>query len=102
MTHSGAAPFQIAISSSDFTVTQSGTPVISPLSGNTNYTSDSIEWAGISVSATETISFDSRGRPSCTVACSTPADTSITLTLSKGGENRAITIEKFTGYAHSN
>ena len=100
MVHSGANPFQIAISTSGYTVTQSGAAITNPLDGTTGYTNNAAEWAGVTVSAAETISFNSRGMPTCTAACSTPDNNSVTLTLSKSGNNASITIEKFTVYAH--
>lgn len=102
MTHSGAAPFQIAISTSGFAVTQSGTPILNPLDGSAAYTNNVTEWANVSVSSAETISFDSHGKPSCITACSEPEDTSVSLTLRKGSSNTSITIEKYTGYAYRN
>lgn len=102
MTHSGASAFQIAISTGGFTVTQSGTAITNPLDGTAGYTNSATEWAGVSVSAAETISFNSRGKPTCTNACSEPDDASVSLTLSKSGNTTSITIEKFTGYAYRN
>lgn len=102
MVHSGANPFQIAITTSGYTVTQSGVAITNPLDGTAGYTNDATEWAGVTISATQTISFNSRGMPTCTTACSTPGDTSVTLSLTKSGNNASITIEKFTGYARRN
>ena len=103
MINSGANDFQIAISGTGYTVTQSGTSISNPLTGASGYTQDASEWSGISLSGGQTISFDHRGIPSCSAtACSDPGDTSATITLSKSGETASITIEKFTGYAHLN
>lgn len=102
MVHSGALPYQIAITTSGFTVTQSGTSIPNPLDGSASYSNNTTEWTGISISAAQTISFNSRGAPTCTTACSTPGDASVTLTLTKSGNNTSLTIEKFTGYAYRN
>lgn len=102
MIHSGATAFQIAISTTGFTVSQGGAAITNPLTGTSGYTNDATEWGGVTISAAETISFDSRGKPTCTAACSEPDDASVNLTLSKNGNSVDITIEKFTGYAHRN
>lgn len=102
MVHSGAAPYQIAITTSGYTVTQNGAPITNPLDGSAGYSHNPTEWAGVSISAAQTISFNSRGTPTCSIACSTPDDSSVSLTLTKSGNSVSITIEKFTGYAYRN
>lgn len=103
MIHSGADPFQIAISGGGYSVTQNGTAITNPLSGAAGYSADGAEWSGVSVTGSETISFDSAGKPAClSTPCSEPTDSSVVISLNKGGDSRSITIEKFTGYAHQN
>ena len=107
MTHSGAAPFQIVISANGFTVTQSGAPITNPLDGSSGYSENSTEWAGVSITSAshtlpETISFNSRGKPTCSsTACSNPSESSVSLSISNG-TSLSVTIEKFTGYAYRN
>jgi len=106
MTHSGASPFQIQITTSGFTVSQSGAPISNPLTGTVGYTQDTALWNGVSVSpVTGTISFNAHGLPSCSggfAACSQAADSNLTLSLQKGSDTLSITLERFTGYAHIN
>jgi len=106
MANSGANPYQIQISGTGFTVTQSGVAITNPLTGASGYTEDSAVWSGVSVtSASGTISFDARGLPSCSAglpACSLPSDSNITITLAKGGDSKSITLERYTGYARPN
>lgn len=106
MTHSGANPFQIQITGAGFTVSQSGTAIINPITGNSGYSQDSAVWNGVSItSTTGTIAFDYRGLPSCSAgfpACSLSGDSNITVTLQKGSNTLSITLERFTGYARIN
>jgi len=105
MSHSGAAHFEVALSGSGFTVQRKGgANVANPLTGAASYTQDAEAWSGVSItSATGTITFDSRGQPLCNpplTACSQPGDSNFGITLLANGENRTVTIERYTGYAH--
>lgn len=101
MTHTGATPFQISILSNGYRVTQGGADITHPVTGAAAYTQDADQWSGISLSATGSIAFDGRGKPSCAgfAACSTPAESNVALSLSKGGESVNLSIERYTGYA---
>lgn len=104
MTKTGANQFQIAISNTGYRVTQAGVDITHPISGAASYTEDASEWSDVNVSASGTISFDGRGKPTCTSysACTTPSDTNVTLTISKGADSAGVTIERYTGYARLN
>lgn len=103
MVNSGADPFQIAITTSGYTVTQNGSAITNPLDGSAGYSANAAEWAGITLSSAETISFDGRGKPTCiNTPCSEPGQASVSLTLTKGGDSASLMIEKFTGYAYRN
>lgn len=106
MSNSGANNFQIAVNGTGYTVTQNLTAITNPLTGSTGYTEDSSAWDGVSITAgTGTISFNSRGMPTCSdglADCSLPGDTNVTITLNKGGETTSVSIERYTGYARTN
>jgi MSHA pilin protein MshC len=101
MSHSGAAHFRVSISGTGFSVQQGGASVTSPLTGNA-YTEDASVWSGVT-SAAGTITFDSRGRPTCGgfAACTLPTDSNLTITLQKNGESSSVMLERYTGYARA-
>jgi MSHA pilin protein MshC len=102
MAHSGAANFQVEVTGTGFTVTQNGASITNPLTGAASYTQDAAVWDGISItSATGTIAFDSRGRPTCSGDLSPCSAANVTLTLELSGESKTVTIERYTGYAYS-
>ncbi|MCW8825001.1 MAG: prepilin-type N-terminal cleavage/methylation domain-containing protein [Gammaproteobacteria bacterium] len=115
MNHSGDPLFQIALTGNGFTVYQDldgdnsfdapGEQVTNPIDGSGSYTENAGEWAGVSFTQTGSISFDSRGMPSCVVnyaPCSTPSNADVAITLTMGTENLSVTIETYTGYARIN
>lgn len=109
MAHSGAVHFEVALSATGFTVQRNGGGnVASPLTGGATYSEDAGVWGGVAItSATGTVTFDSRGRPTCggglaPLACNLPTGNNVAITLQGGGETRTVTIERFTGYARSN
>jgi MSHA pilin protein MshC len=97
MSDSGGDPYQIALLANGFSVTQGAAAVPHPMSGAASYSGESSLWSGASLSPTTTITFDSRGRPSCTPACDV---SNLTLTLSRGGVSRTIIVERYTGYVY--
>ncbi len=88
MSHSGAANYQIAISSSGYEVTQAGTPVVNPVTGSSPFIQS---WSGVSLDTTTTIVFNAYGDPGLAAP--------VTITLSKGGDSIAVTVENVTGFA---
>lgn len=79
--------YQIAISANGYRITQNGTDVEDPYTGQSPFQRS---WSTISINSPVTITFNSRGRPS----------SSASLTLSSGGESTSLTIESITGYVH--
>jgi prepilin-type N-terminal cleavage/methylation domain-containing protein len=102
MSHSGAANFEVMVTGTGFTVTQNGASITNPITGASGYSQESAVWDGISItSATGTITFDSRGRPTCGGGLPPCALANVTLTLELNGESKTVTIERYTGYAYS-
>jgi len=87
MSHSGATNYRIAISSTGYTVTQSGTPIVHPVTGAASYTKT---WSDISLAPAATITFDAYGNPGLGAP--------LTITLSKGSDNNSVTVENVTGF----
>jgi hypothetical protein len=95
MNHSGATNYLINMTSSGYAVKQGAVVVASPLGGN--YQSS---WSGISLDIVGNVSFDSKGKPSCSFsACTLPTDSDVSVLVSSGSISRTVQIERFTGYA---
>ncbi len=103
MNQSGATHFEVVISSSGFTVQRSGGSGVANPQGGGSYTHKSDAWSGITLSASGTIRFDSRGKPICSgsySACSEADASAVLLTLTRHSTTTQLRIEPFTGYAH--
>jgi len=87
MSHSGATNFQIDITASGYSVTQGGAAIPHPVTGAANY---SKTWSDISLDTTATIVFDAYGDPGLGAP--------LTITLSKGADSAAVTVEDVTGF----
>ena len=95
LTHSDRSGYQVVLQSSGYRVRDdAGNDVKNPLSGTTPFIES---WDGVSVTPTGTVTFDSRGAPSCSggLACST---TNAQVTVSVSGGSESITIERITGF----
>jgi len=88
MSHSGAANYQIAISTSGYEITQAGVPVVNPMTGTSPFTQS---WSGVSLDTTTTIVFNAYGDPGLAAPLS--------ITVSNGADNIAVTVENITGFA---
>lgn len=88
MSHSGATNYRIAISGTGYAVTQSGAPIVHPVTGAASYTKT---WSDISLSPAATITFDAYGNPGL--------GSPLTITLSKGTDSATVTVENITGFA---
>lgn len=88
MSHSGATNFQIAITSTGYTVSQGGASITHPVDGSAAYTKT---WTDIALDTTATIIFDAYGSP---VGLGAP----LTITLSKGSDSDTVTVENVTGF----
>ena len=101
MVHSGDTHYQIALQANGYRVTQGGTDIIDPASNSTPYTGS---WSNISLDQTGTISFDSRGKPTCSgtlAACSDPGDTDLAISVTAGSDSVTVTLARLTGYAYA-
>lgn len=87
MNHSGATNYQIDITGTGYTVTQGGVDIKHPVEGTLGY---SKTWFDISLDTTTTISFNAYGDPGLVAP--------LTITLSKGTDSDAVTIENVTGF----
>ena len=102
MVHSGDTHYQIELLADGYRVTQGGTDIIDPQSNSTPYANS---WSGITLDQLGTISFDSRGKPSCSAplpACSEPTDSDLSITVTADSDSVAVTLARLTGYTYAN
>ena len=100
MVHSGDTHYRIELQANSYRLTQGGTDIPDPLTQTTPFSGS---WSDISLNQIGTITFDSRGRPTCSgglAACSTPADTDLNIVLSAGSDSVTVTLARLTGYAY--
>lgn len=94
MSNTGAAPYQIQVTGSGYSVTQNGAAIPHPVTGAGTYTRS---WTKVSVSPTATIGFDGYGEP--TLLAGAWGGNQLAFTLSVGSESDGVTLERVTGFA---
>jgi MSHA pilin protein MshC len=101
MAHSGDTNFQIELLTSGYRVTQGGIDIIDPATRSPSYQGN---WSNITLNQNGVISFDSRGKPTCTpplTACSSPGDSDLSIAISAGSDSINITLNRLTGFVHA-
>lgn len=105
MSNSGTSNYAVILTSGGYRVTQGGADVRNPYTGAIGFSEDTAVWSGITLAPTGTVTFNAKGKPTCSgglAACSSSTDSSANIVVNNGSDSETVTIERFTGYVHSN
>jgi prepilin-type N-terminal cleavage/methylation domain-containing protein len=101
MTHSGDTHYQVDLQANGYRVSQGGVDIFDPMTRSAAYSGT---WSNIALGLTGTISFDSRGKPTCSgalPACSEPEDSDVSIPVIAGSDSVVVNLARLTGYAYA-
>lgn len=93
MSNTGATGYRVTISSSGYAVTQGGTSITHPVTGQAGYTNS---WSDATISPTGTIDFNGYGEPTLGAPL-TFGGNQVVISATVGSDAQSLTLERITG-----